>query len=270
MRATPGVEAVDRDSYRRTISFDGRFGTFEVRRVAGRDYLELRIDFPDPDAFPQIAERAGRIFDVDTDPRAVSSHLRRDARLSPLVEAHPGLRVPGAWDGFELTVRAILGQQVTVKAATTLAGRLAFRYGERFSDGELGVIFPRAEVLSKADPSGLGLPKARAQAIPQLARAVCRGELSFNGTPDLRAFVRQMKRVPGIGEWTAQYVAMRALSHPDAFPATDLGLLRGASSGRKGIQPKTLLGRAEKWRPFRAYAAMYLWKSYGMKMTGTR
>jgi AraC family transcriptional regulator of adaptative response / DNA-3-methyladenine glycosylase II len=241
MRATPGVEAVDRDSYRRTISFDGRFGTFEVRRVAGRDYLELRIDFPDPDAFPQIAERAGRIFDVDTDPRAVSSHLRRDARLSPLVEAHPGLRVPGAWDGFELTVRAILGQQVTVKAATTLAGRLAFRYGERFSDGELGVIFPRAEVLSKADPSGLGLPKARAQAIPQLARAVCRGELSFNGTPDLRAFV-----------------------------ATDLGLLRGASSGRKGIQPKTLLGRAEKWRPFRAYAAMYLWKSYGMKMTGTR
>ena len=270
MRATPGVEAVDGDSYCRTISLGGRRGTFEVRRVAGRNYLALRIDFPDPNAFPQIAERARRIFDVDTDPRKVSSHLRRDARLAPFVEAHPGLRVPGAWDGFELAVRAVLGQQVAVKAATTLAGRLAVRYGERFRDGELGVIFPSPEVLSRADPSRLGLPKARARAIPQLARAVGRGELSFNGRADLRTFVKQMKRLPGIGEWTAQYVAMRALSHPDAFPATDLGLLRGASTGRKGLQPKTLLGRAEKWRPFRAYAAMYLWKNYGMKMSRKR
>ncbi len=180
-----------------------------------------------------------------------------------MVDAYPGLRVPGAWDGFELAVRAILGQQVSVKGATTLAGRLALAYGRRFREGELGVLLPTPEVLAKADPTRLGLPRARARAILHLARAVCQGQLSFNGVSELRRCVAQMKDVPGIGEWTAQYVAMRALSHPDAFPATDLGLLRGASSGSRGLKAKTLLQRAEKWRPFRAYAAMYLWKKYG-------
>ncbi len=263
VRATPGVEKVDGHSYRRTISLDGHSGTFEVRRVARRNYLELRIDFPNSQSLPYIVQRARRIFDVDTDPREVARHLRQDRRLVAMVDAYPGLRVPGAWDGFELAVRAILGQQVSVKGATTLAGRLALAYGRRFREGELGVLFPTPEVLAKADPARLGLPRARARAILHLARAVCQGQLSFNGASELRSCVAQMKDVPGIGEWTAQYVAMRALSHPDAFPATDLGLLRGASSGGRGLKAKTLLQRAEKWRPFRAYAAMYLWKNYG-------
>lgn len=263
LRATPGVEVVDKSSYRRTISLGGYLGTFEVRRVAKRNYLELGIDFPDPQSFPYIVQRARGIFDVDTDPVEVARHLRQDKRLLALVDAYPGLRVPGAWDGFELAVRAILGQQVSVKGATTLAGRLASGYGQRFRKGELGVLFPTPEVLAKANPARLGLPQARARAILHLASAVCQEQLSFNGQSGLRTFVAQMKDVPGIGEWTGQYVAMRALSHPDAFPATDLGLLRGASSGSRGLKPKTLLTRAEKWRPFRAYAAMYLWKNYG-------
>ena len=263
VRATPGVEMVDESSYRRTISLGGYWGTFEVHRVARRNYLELGIDFPNPQSFPYIVQRARRLFDVDTDPGEVARHLRQDRRLIALVDAYPGLRVPGSWGGFELAVRAILGQQISVKGATTLAGRLALGYGRRFRKGELGVLFPTPEVLAKANPARLGLPQARAGAIPHLARAVCQGQLSFNGAAGLRPFVAQMKDVPGIGEWTAQYVAMRALSHPDAFPATDLGLLRGASSGSRGLKPKTLLQRAEKWRPFRAYAAMYLWKNYG-------
>lgn len=263
VRATPGVEVVDESSYRRTISLGAFWGTFEVRRVARRNYLELGIDFPNPQSFPYIVQRARRIFDVDTDPAEVARHLRQDRRLLALVDAYPGLRLPGAWDGFELAVRAILGQQVSVKGATTIAGRLALAYGRRVRTGELGVLFPTPEVLAKVDPGRLGLPMARARAIPRLARAVCQGEASFNGRSELRTFVGRMKDVPGIGEWTAQYVAMRALSHPDAFPETDLGLLRGASSGSRGLKPKTLLRRAEKWRPFRAYAAMYLWKNYG-------
>ena len=263
VRATLGVEMVDESTYRRTISLGGYWGTFEVRRVTRRNYLELGIDFPNPQSFPYIVQRARRLFDVDTDSGEVARHLRQDRRLIALVDAYPGLRVPGSWDGFELAVRAILGQQISVKGATTLAGRLALGYGRRFRKGELGVLFPTPEVLAKANPARLGLPLARARAIPHLARAVCQRQLSFNGAAGLRPFVAQMKDVPGIGEWTAQYVAMRALSHPDAFPATDLGLLRGASSGSRGLKPKTLLQRAEKWRPFRAYAAMYLWKNYG-------
>jgi len=273
VRATPGVEAVDADSYRRTLSLGGAHGTLEVRRIVRRNFLELHIDFPKPGAFPEIVGRVCHIFDLDTDPRAVSGHLRKDPRLASLVDRYPGLRVPGAWDGFELAVRAILGQQVSVKAATTLAGRLADAYGKKVPDEsyeDLGVLFPSAEVLSKVEPSelgGLGLPRSRAQAILRLADSVRRRDVGFDKTVELNTFVSQVTKVPGIGAWTAQYVAMRALGQPDAFPVTDLGLLKGASSGSHALEPKTLLRRAEKWRPFRAYAAMYLWKSYGIKLS---
>lgn len=273
LRATPGVEVVDADSYRRTLSLGGVHGTFEVRRIAHRNFLELNIDFPEPGAFPEIVGRVRHIFDLDTDPREVSRHLRRDPRLAPLVDRFPGLRVPGAWDGFELAVRAILGQQVSVKAATTFAGRLADAYGKKMRDSRsegLEVLFPPAEVLSQVEPSrfgGLGLPSSRAQAILRLADSVRRREVVFDRTVDPNTFMSQVTKVPGIGAWTAQYVAMRALGQPDAFPVTDLGLLKGASSGSRALEPKTLLRRAEKWRPFRAYAAMYLWKSYGIKLS---
>jgi AraC family transcriptional regulator of adaptative response / DNA-3-methyladenine glycosylase II len=272
VRATPGVEAVTADSYRRTVAFNGWKGTFEVRRPDGADYLALRAQFPSHGIRDHVVGRVRRIFDLDAEPEEIRDHLTKDPRLAPLVKANPGLRVPGAWDGFELAVRAILGQQVAVKAATTLAGRLAHRFGARSKNaphGEPGVFFPSSARLSRADVSKLGLPKARARAIRNLAQAFSRDELSFDPTTDLETFVKEMTRVEGVGEWTAHYVAMR-LGQRDAFPATDLGLLRGASSGSKGIQPKTLRRRAEKWRPFRAYAAVYLWKNYGARLERRR
>jgi AraC family transcriptional regulator of adaptative response / DNA-3-methyladenine glycosylase II len=250
-RAIPGVEVVDADSYRRTISLHGQRGTIEVR--LGRA-LELSIAFPDVRALIAIVERVRRLFDLRADPSEMHAQLSRDPLLAAF---RPGLRVPGAWDGFELAVRAILGQQVSVKGATTLAGRLVQAFGEPMDGGHgLTHIFPTPETLAAADYSSIGLPTARSEAIRQLALAVTRGELIFSGVADPAAFIERFKKLPGIGEWTAQYVAMRALGEPDAFPAADLGLLRASGVG----SPKQLEQRAESWRPWRAYAAMHLWQ----------
>lgn len=265
LRATPGVEAVDAESYRRTIAIDGRQGVVCVRPGAGAHVLDVEITFPDPQALFRIVERVRRIFDLGADPEDISAHLRTDADLAPLVRAYPGIRVPGAWDGFELAVRAILGQQVTVKGATTLAGRVARTFGEPLVGSgadELHMIFPTPQALANANLTRIGLPKARADAVRGLARAVAAGEVSFDTSVGLEACVRQLTQLPGIGEWTAQYVAMRALSLPDAFPATDLGLLRAAATGKRKLTAAQLVARAEAWRPWRAYAAMYLWKRY--------
>jgi 3-methyladenine DNA glycosylase/8-oxoguanine DNA glycosylase len=154
-------------------------------------------------------------------------------------------------------VRAILGQQVSVKGATTLAGRLVRAFGEPMDGGDgLTHVFPTPEALACADYSNIGLPAARAAAIRQLASTVARGELTFSGAAEPAGFIERLKKLPGIGEWTAQYVAMRALGEPDAFPAADLGLLRAAGLATA----KQLEARAERWRPWRAYAAMHLWQ----------
>jgi AraC family transcriptional regulator, regulatory protein of adaptative response / DNA-3-methyladenine glycosylase II len=250
-RAIPGVEIVDASSYRRTISLQGKRGTIEVR--LGRA-LELSIDFPDVRALILIVDRVRRLFDLRADPSEIHAQLTRDPLLAGL---RPGLRVPGAWDGFELAVRAILGQQVSVKGATTLAGRLVQTFGHPMDGGPgLTHVFPRPERLADADYSSIGLPAARAEAIRQLASAVARNELVFSGAAEPAHFIERFKKLPGIGEWTAQYVAMRALGDPDAFPAADLGLLRAAGFAK----PKQLEERADRWRPWRAYAAMHLWQ----------
>ena len=250
-RAIPGVEVVDAGSYRRAISLQGKRGTIEVR--LGRA-LELSIDFPDVRALILIVDRVRRLFDLRADPSEIRAQLSRDPLLAGF---RPGLRVPGAWDGFELAVRAILGQQVSVKGATTLAGRLVRAFGEPV-DGGAGLthLFPTPEILAIADYSTIGLPAARAEAIRRLASAVARGELTFSGAVEPGSFLERFKKLPGIGEWTAQYVAMRALGDPDAFPAADLGLLRATGLAN----PKQLEARAERWRPWRAYAAMHLWQ----------
>ncbi|HYL34869.1 MAG TPA: 3-methyladenine DNA glycosylase 2, partial [Bryobacteraceae bacterium] len=159
---------------------------------------------------------------------------------------HPGLRLPGCWDAFELAVRAILGQQVTVKGATTLTGRLVERFGA-----------PRADVLADADLAGIGLPKARAESIRAFARAVSDGQIRFDASVAAPEFVARLCELPGIGAWTANYIAMRALGDPDAFPASDLGLLKAAGAS----SPRRLEQIAEAWRPWRSYAALYLWES---------
>jgi AraC family transcriptional regulator of adaptative response / DNA-3-methyladenine glycosylase II len=256
-RATPGVEAVGADSYRRTIALGSEQGWLEAR--AGSEALELRVRFPDPTALYRIVERGRRMFDLTADPREIRSHLMADPLLAPLVRARPGLRIPGAWDAFELAVRAILGQQVTVKGATTLAGRLVREFGAPIApEGGLTHLFPTPERLAQVDLVQIGLPAARAACIRELARRVACGELALTGVAaDVGLFVGELCTVPGIGPWTAEYVALRALGEPDAFPAGDLGLLR--ASGQR--TPRELARRAERWRPWRAYAAMHLWNS---------
>jgi len=198
-----------------------------------------------------------RMFDLSADSEEIASHLRRDPVLADRVASRPGLRIPGCWDGFELAVRAILGQQVTVGGATTLSRRLVRTFGTPVVVGkELAHIFPVPEKLAQSDLSKIGLPKARAECIRSLARAVRDRKIAFSGAVNAEEFLSQISELPGIGPWTAQYVSMRALGEPDAFPAGDLGLLRALGLGN----PRELESRAQRWRPWRAYAAMYLWQ----------
>jgi len=255
-RATPGVEAVEGGTYRRTISLHGNDGYFEVSLAEGRDALLLRIAFGDPQSLFFIVERVRAMFDLNADWSAIVQHIKGDPILEARVAANPGIRVPGCWDGFELTVRAILGQQITVKGATAMAGRLAQRFGKTFC-GPKGLthVFPAPDVLANAPLADIGLTTARVETIRALARAVCTGKINFRATTDSELFLTRLCEISGIGKWTAQYVAMRALGEPDAFPSTDLGLLRAMALANF----RDLEQRAEAWRPWRAYAAMYLW-----------
>jgi len=261
-RATPGVERIEGEVYRRTIEIDGRVGALEVRPASGDHALVLTIHHPDSRTLFAIVSRVRQLFDLDADTSEISERLRGDRRLARAVRARPGLRVPGAWDGFELAVRAILGQQVSVKGATTLAGRLTRLYGremrEPVFDG-LERLFPRPSELCALDPQAVGLPAARARAVENLARAVRDGKLDFGETASSENVRRALADLPGIGPWTVEYVAMRALRDPDAFPESDLGLLTALTTGDRRIKPTELRARAEAWRPWRAYAAMHLW-----------
>jgi AraC family transcriptional regulator of adaptative response / DNA-3-methyladenine glycosylase II len=209
----------------------------------------------------RIVERVRRMFGLDADPHRIGSHLRQSPRLAAMVDALPGLRVPGAWDAFELAVRAVLGQQVTVRAATTLAGRLVQAYGAPVEGLGVGLshLFPPPATLAEADVAALGMPRTRAATIRALAAAVSRGELVLDAAGGLNHAVARLCAIPGVGPWTAHYIAMRAFGEPDAFPATDLGLRRALAGGRGPLHATELLRLAEAWRPWRAYAAMYLW-----------
>jgi AraC family transcriptional regulator of adaptative response / DNA-3-methyladenine glycosylase II len=255
-RATPGVELVEDSVYRRTFSVHGIDGYFEVS-LDEHDALLVRIDFPDPRLLFGIVERIRAMFDVNADWSSIAKTLRGDPMLGAVVHSQPGIRVPGSWNGFELAVRAILGQQVTVRGATSLAGRLASKFGKKFS-GPNGLthVFPSPEALSNAKLTSVGLTTSRAETIRALARSVLSGRIKFEGVVDSEEFLRRLCEVPGIGAWTAQYIAMRALGEPDAFPSSDLGLLRASAS----TSSRELESRAEPWRPWRAYAAMYLWR----------
>ncbi len=265
-RAIPGIEVVDDDRYRRTIELAGRHGTIEVRPSRGRNSLAVTIQFPDATAQAAIVARIRRLFDLDADVGAIAAHLAVDPLLGPLVAGRPGLRVPGAWDGFELAVRAMLGQQITVSGARRLIGRLVELLGEPFragaggDDAGLSAVFPPPERVAAADLTQLGMPRARATAISRMASAASTDPDLFRRDGSLDAAIARLSALPGVGDWTAHYVAMRALREPDAFPAADVGLLR-AMTGPDGLRPTpaALLARAEAWRPWRAYAAQHLW-----------
>ncbi|MGA3092732.1 MAG: AlkA N-terminal domain-containing protein [Terriglobales bacterium] len=256
-RATPGVEAVMNGIYRRTISLGKNDGCFAVSLDEGNNVLVVRLQFGDPRLLFSITERIRAMFDLNADWVAIVQSLRIDPVLATQLDSGPGLRVAGCWNGFELATRAILGQQITVKSATALAGRMVSNFGKPFTsvDG-LTHLFPTPEVLADARLFRVGLTGARAEAIRALARAVCDGRIAFERVVDSDAFLNRLCEIPGIGRWTAQYVAMRALGEPDAFPSGDLGLLRAMALR----SPHQLERHAEAWRPWRAYAAMYLWK----------
>ncbi|MGH7025537.1 MAG: AlkA N-terminal domain-containing protein [Caulobacteraceae bacterium] len=265
LRAIPGVEIIEGGTYRRTIEIDGAVGSLAVAHEPERNRVRATIRFPRLALLPRIIARVRQMFDINADPEAIGAALSRDPRLSPLVAGRPGLRVPGAWDGFELAVRAILGQQITVTAATRLAGMIAERWGTPFEGEDLGRVFPRPEVL--ADATIGGMPGARARAIARLAAAAAADPGLFERAEDLDSSIRKLRVLPGIGEWTAHYIAMRALREPDAFPAADIGLMRALDDGDGRPDAVTSLSRSQAWRPWRAYAALHLWTAPRTKET---
>jgi len=262
-RATPGVEDVTGDVYRRTFVLPDAAGVLAARLDPAGRAVVLDVPVSARRHLLAIAERIRRLFDVAADPAAVADRLGRDPALRASVRARPGLRVPGAWDPFELCVRAILGQQVSVRAAKTLAGRLAAAFGPRVpgapADGPHRG-FPGPDVLADADVAAIGIPRARGDAIRGLARRLASGALPLAGGECPDDTERALAAIPGIGSWTASYVAMRALGRPDAFLEGDLGVRRALANGAGRLpRPSEALARAEAWRPWRAYAVMHLW-----------
>lgn len=265
-RATPGVERVHDGRYLRTIVIGDERGIVDVQNTG--DHLLLSLHGIGTNSLFSIVQRTRSLFDLDASTDEIARVLSADSRLKALLKKTPGVRVPGSWDGFELSVRAILGQQVSVSAATTLAGRIADRYGERIDVPVEGVqqapdrLFPEPRKLVRARLENLGIIASRARTIRSIARAVVDGTLSFDAAESPDDFCQSLQVIKGIGDWTAQYVAMRALKNPDAFPASDLGLLRAFDRpGKLRMKPGELMTRAEAWRPWRAYAALLLWGS---------
>jgi len=265
-RAIPGVEVVDGESYRRVVHLGAHIGTIAVALAQDRPALLLEVSSSLVPALMAVVARVRRLFDLDARPDVVARVLGAEPVLAARVRRCPGLRVPGAIDPFEAGVRALLGQQVSVAAATTLAGRFAAAFGTPLppdvaAGPALAVRFPTADEVARVPPdriAAIGLPGARAQAVHAFARAIATGDVRLDGVLELDAVVASLVRLPGIGPWTAHYLAMRALHLPDAFPAADLGVLKAL-----GVSPREAEARAEAWRPFRAYAVMHLWTSAG-------
>lgn len=259
-RAMPGVEVVDDTGYRRVVAPNGwlRVSAWPGDEAA----LKLELHGIAPLQLQPLVHRVRRMFDLDADPQAIATALSTDRRLRTMVARRPGLRLPSGWDGFEIAVRAIIGQQVSVAAARTVASRVAQRFGTGLetpvADG-LHHLFPTPEALAEADLASVGLTRARAATIRTVARALLEGAVDFAAERTLEDFVERWTALPGIGPWTAHYIALRALSHPDAFPAEDLVLQKTLPVDGVRLTARALLAQAEAWRPWRAYAVIHLW-----------
>lgn len=265
-RAISGIEVVENNRYLRTVEVSGQTGSIEVWNIPERQSLGVTIRFPNVKSLPVIVARVRRQFDTGADIETIEAHLSSDPLLKPLVGQRRGLRAPGGWDGFELAVRAILGQQISVAAARGLAGRLVELHGrpvsrEYRSHPRLTHVFPTAKRLATASEIGLKMPDARREALRAIARASVADPNLFSPFGTLEDTVERLKTIRGVGEWTAHYIALRAIREMDAFPSSDIGLLRGAAALGEGSRPNamSLLSKAESWRPWRAYAAQHLW-----------
>ncbi|HEY4157646.1 MAG TPA: AlkA N-terminal domain-containing protein [Polyangiaceae bacterium] len=262
-RAIPGVESVSREEYRRVVRVGERAGVLCARLASRKNSLSLQLSPALGRDLPTIAARVRELFDLDARPLAIRERLKHDPHLAPLVRRRPGLRIPGAFDPFEAVIRALLGQQISVRAATTLAGRIAARFGQPFSaspaEPALTHVFPSPKELSRvsvAEIAAIGLPRKRAETVRAVAAAFAERAIALPITrQELEDLPRWLRAIPGVGAWTTEYVAMRVLHQPDAFPATDLGVRRALG----GIAPRAVSERAAAWSPWRAYAVMHLW-----------
>ncbi len=268
-RIIPGIERVNVDSYERVVGMASASTWICVSENKQKPELILEISDTDPRSIPNIVRRVRRLFDLDADLAAVHEVLNQEPILANAISKRPGLRVPGGWDGFEVAVRAVLGQQISVAGATTLAHRLVSTYGEPRTSLRPGLdrVFPLPESIIDAPLEKLGLTKARAATLRSLAVACTEKRIGFQTGQKLGEFVDSFTALPGIGPWTAQYFAMRALSHPDAFPAGDL-ILQKVLGQSKRLSLRETEARSQAWRPWRAYAVLHLWHLSGEKTQG--
>lgn len=260
-RMIPGIERIDDDGYQRVIGPAQRPALLQVSASPGRNELVLRLERIDPRQIPAVVRRVRHMFDLDADLHQVHAALQAEPLLAQGIAQRPGLRVPGGWEGFEVAVRAVLGQQVSVAAATTLARRLVQAYGhplDGMPDG-LDRLFPEPARLADAPLEAIGLPRTRASTLRSLARSCAEGQLDFGAGQRLEDFVQRCIALPGIGPWTAQYIALRALGQPDAFPAGDLVLQQMLGTPENRLTERQTEQRSQPWRPWRAYAVLHLW-----------
>ena len=265
-RAIDGLEVVRAGSYARCFCLHGLQGTFVISQAPGHG-LAVELAYADSAALPQIVARLRRMFDLDADLPAIHRHLATDPLLAQLLARRPGLRVPGAWDGLELAMRAVLGQQISVAAAIRLAGKLVAQYGAPLVVPEPGwpglrQVFPEAQVLASADLATLGMPRSRARTLSGVAQALLENPGLFDTREHLPASVAPLLALWGVGDWTAQYIALRQMREADAFPPGDVGLVKAlAVLEGQPVSAEQLLTRAQAWRPYRGYAAQLLWTS---------
>ncbi|MGH3385668.1 MAG: AlkA N-terminal domain-containing protein [Nocardioidaceae bacterium] len=265
LRAVPGVESVTDGRYRRTLRLPHGPGVVELTPTDDEVGCTLRVhDLRD---VPAAVERSRRVLDLDADPHAVTAALGDDPMLAPLVRRHPGLRVPGHVDGTEIAVRAVIGQQISVEGARTIAARLVQQHGTPLASpsADLTHLFPDAETLAAIDPESLPMPRARGRALTGLCAAIATGDVRLDRSVDRETAIASMLAVPGIGPWTAGYIAMRALGDPDIFLPTDVGVRHALT--RAGGDPTQAAALAESWRPWRSYALMQLWTSLSEETT---
>jgi AraC family transcriptional regulator, regulatory protein of adaptative response / DNA-3-methyladenine glycosylase II len=260
-RVFAGVEEVEGDRYRRTVRIGSHTGWVSVENDPAQSALRVEVSISLLPALMQLLARLRRLFDLEATPQQIS------ARLGELANSHPGLRVPGAFDGFEMAVRAIIGQQISVKAATTFAARLTTRFGQSIETPIPGLthLSPTPTTIGGAtveDLTGIGLTRSRAESILAMAQAVTNGSIKLDVAVSIDRALAKLKELPGIGDWTVNYFAMRVFRWPDAFPYSDLGILKALNT----TNPRHALAAAENWRPWRAYAAMHLWKSLENKI----
>jgi len=258
-RAIPGIERIEGNEYARTVAHGDKVGIIRVSPSDQEDALEFRVQGAESSSLFEFSYGVRRMFDLAADPARIGGVLGSDPLLAPLVKNHPGLRIPGTWDPFECAVRAIVGQQISVAGARTLLARLVTRTGRPIADSssDLTHTFPTPGDLASAKLDGLGLTSARVHALKSIAGAIVKGELDF-GEP-AEAVLAKLGELPGIGEWTAQYIALRGLNEPDALPSGDLVLRRIVGSGGEPLSLSGVQEHAEGWRPWRSYAVMYLW-----------